>query len=770
MNYSHQHGNYGQYGDQYSTQYYQQHNMPEAFQQVEVVIQQPRYPQPSPTQNAHCLPPPQSHPGVVFHGPPDPQFNHFLSPSPPQQANVENVPPPNLLQAQGSVQAVAKLPTSTDEPSLDYQLLLLSLADEYLAAAHSHGMLAALAKREASAEQYYKLVATALGCIESVLKNWRLQPLKEAQIRLRYAQILFEETENDLDAETTLSKGIELCERNKLLAIKYTMQMLLARVLHRSNPKAALKSIDGMIEDAEAYRHTAYEYAFRFLRATSSISTASQQDLHSSINQLQKIGATARQQGDYVIFAFAAVMESLVHLQSPALDAVDSAQRALASARQLQLNPEIANSPQMLIMMEFVDLCCSLQETNLDQISRKLLNMQQTMDQIVDDLNWQEDGMLYLPVSKRSVNGVQLSNSGLVSERNGKPVLAAKWLVKGDVYALGYLLSTVSVAHKNASDGHKAEKFLEEGLRLVRTNLGSTETVPGSLASSIERSTWRRTLECQFLLEKVFLLCSRSDWASARTALAEADLIGHDLGIRYPPELNCIARYLDGAIHQGTGDLATALSIFQSATFAIPPTTNKTSRNDIKRDTSLLAALNAILIIHLPSHPSHHLLQPLLAKITPFLQNNNTTTTTSSPLLQSAHSLIVSILTGLSPNEGSSDPFSETSTPILRTKQYLGAALATARKIGNAQIISLSLAMMTDKFFRGVVGDQAEKSARASSAMARKSGNTLWTSVCDGMLANSLTIQGKRTEAEKSRDDALRMAESLPVGLQRTEA
>jgi hypothetical protein len=39
--------------------------------------------------------------------------------------------------------------------------------------------------------------------------------------------------------------------------------------------------------------------------------------------------------------------------------------------------------------------------------------------------------------------------------------------------------------------------------------------------------------------------------------------------------------------------------------------------------------------------------------------------------------------------------------------------------------------------------------------------------VCDGMLASSLTIQGKRVEAEKSRDDALRMAESLPVGLQR---
>jgi hypothetical protein len=74
---------------------------------------------------------------------------------------------------------------------------------------------------------------------------------------------------------------------------------------------------------------------------------------------------------------------------------------------------------------------------------------------------------------------------------------------------------------------------------------------------------------------------------------------------------------------------------------------------------------------------------------------------------------------------------------------------------------------MTDKFFRGVVGDQAEKSARASSAMARKSGSMLWTSVCDEMLAESLAIQGKRVEAERAKEDALRVAEKLPVGLQR---
>lgn len=42
----------------------------------------------------------------------------------------------------------------------------------------------------------------------NVAQNWRLQPRVEALVRLRYARILFEETDNDLEAETALSKGV----------------------------------------------------------------------------------------------------------------------------------------------------------------------------------------------------------------------------------------------------------------------------------------------------------------------------------------------------------------------------------------------------------------------------------------------------------------------------------------------------------------------------------------------------------------------------------
>lgn len=41
--------------------------------------------------------------------------------------------------------------------------------------------------------------------------------------------------------------------QNRMLDLKYSMQHLLARMLHKTNPKASLKAVDGMIQDVEAY-------------------------------------------------------------------------------------------------------------------------------------------------------------------------------------------------------------------------------------------------------------------------------------------------------------------------------------------------------------------------------------------------------------------------------------------------------------------------------------------------------------------------------------
>ena len=72
------------------------------------------------------------------------------------------------------------------------------------------------------------------------------------------------------------------------------------------------------------------------------------------------------------------------------------------------------------------------------------------------------------------------------------------------------------------------------------------------------------------------------------------------------------------------------------------------------------------------------------------------------------------------------------------------------------------LNIMSWKFFSGVVGEQAEKSARAGQALAKKSADTLWTCVAAGILAETLEAAGRIEEAAQARSEGELYAEELP--------
>jgi hypothetical protein len=89
----------------------------------------------------------------------------------------------------------------------------MSLAEEFFDAAHVIGPSVSLSRTDQSVQSYEKLIATGLACLDSALRQVRLPPRVEANIRLRYAGVLYEETENYMEAEIALSKGIALCDR-----------------------------------------------------------------------------------------------------------------------------------------------------------------------------------------------------------------------------------------------------------------------------------------------------------------------------------------------------------------------------------------------------------------------------------------------------------------------------------------------------------------------------------------------------------------------------
>ena len=65
------------------------------------------------------------------------------------------------------------------------------------------------------------------------------------------------------------------------------------------------------------------------------------------------------------------------------------------------------------------------------------------------------------------------------------------------------------------------------------------------------------------------------------------------------------------------------------------------------------------------------------------------------------------------------------------------------------------------------MGEQAEKSARAGLTLAKKGGDRLWWSVADGVLGDTLELQGKGAEAEGVRREGREIAGGLAGGLWR---
>ncbi|KAM0107429.1 hypothetical protein ACP6JB_006890 [Aspergillus fumigatus] len=597
------------------------------------------------------------------------------APSPEVQQKMQRQGSKKQVQRQNAPQAVQK-PT---KPPIDYQVLLLSLADEYLKAAYGQGTMVALSRREMEIEEYYKLVATGLGCLEAVLKNWRLQPRMEALI--------------------------DLCERNRMLDLKYSMQHLLARMLHKTNPKASLKAVDGMILDVEAYRHSAWEYAFRFLRVSLSLSTSAHQDSVSALQHLHKISNMANRQGDKAVAAISAVIEALAHLQQgTSSDAIEQAQRAVAVARSHQLNDELRHIPQLSTLVQMVDICCSLLEYDVNQSSQKLKVMQDLMDERLNDPNWRADGSFSIPLSGRSAGPSSIDTGDILQVQNGTLLLSFNWLPQHDLYALCYFLSSITLSAKNSYDGRKAEKFLQEGIRMVK------------------------------------------DWDLANQTLKELRSIAEELGDQLPDTIQRLMEYATGALAQATGDLEAALSIFQSPLLSLSSITSKTARNDPRRDIAILAALNTILILRDPNHPSHSNLPSALALVESFCKAS------PNKYIQAAYYLVCATV--------------QTESTI-QTKQYLQQALQSATAISNSQITCMTLTFMSWKYFRGVVGEQAEKSARAGRAMAKKANDRLWVSVTDEMLAETLERQGKSEEAEGVRDEGHRVMTGLPPALKR---
>jgi hypothetical protein len=180
--------------------------------------------------------------------------------------------------------------------------MLLSAADEYIAAARGMGALVVRDRREADIRQYYKLMATGMGCMDTVLREFNMLPRDEAKLRLRYASLLVEETDNTAEIDEVLSKQISLCGRCRLQDLKYASLHLQARYQFKTNHRAALKALEKPIAEAETFQHIAWVYAFRFLKVSLALQIPGRLEAVPALQQLHAILAHAEKRGDRAVY------------------------------------------------------------------------------------------------------------------------------------------------------------------------------------------------------------------------------------------------------------------------------------------------------------------------------------------------------------------------------------------------------------------------------------------------------------------------------------
>jgi hypothetical protein len=257
-----------------------------------------------------------------------------------------------------------------------------------------------------------------------------------------------------------------------------------------------------------------------------------------------------------------------------------------------------------------------------------------------------------------------------------------------------------------------------------------------SLPAAAEQAAWESQLACYVNILIGLQAASLSDWSKVKRCLE----ITKDLSDS-SDTLSLLQLYLSGVYEQGIANLDKALSIFQDRRFNLEVVTQPIARTtNITYELSVLAALNRIWIMQAPMNRNEAKTAELVESLRPLCEESS-----DIEIRTAFHLVLAAIQT-------------EPALSINQVKRHIQQSLQGAQQTANTQCLSIALNIMRYRLFENVVGEQALKSARAGAAQAKKSGNLLWMSVADGMLAQSFEMQGILDEARATKENGIRLA------------
>lgn len=526
------------------------------------------------------------------------------------------------------------------------------------------------------------------------------------------------------------------------------MQHLSARALFKTKPKVAIKTLDGLIPNVQAYGHTPWVYAMRLLRVSFTFQAGiTNQDLASAIQNLKSISQLAAEDDDGAISLISATYEALLHLRSMSSSCVEDAQRAIAAAKSLQFHPLAQSLKQIWTFLECIEVICYLMEGNAAKAAQKAEALAPVMDQMRASPRKNDDGMLFVPLAG-SPRALTESTCGIFQRQEGRDHLVFRWITERDLWTFCYLLNAIAAQTRAAVEA-KAEAYVQQGLKIMKENLSDStlhteQRLPksSSLSSTVERLDWWYNLRWFFQIYMVINACSRSEWSSAQDQLSHAIECPHVSSINGVESRNKWQTLLQAAIFQGQGQTEAALRLYNAGILSLP-STHRT--HDVEADLAVLAVLNQVLITIDPSHPQHLLAISQHANVTPMLEAH------PNKSLRAAHDLLRAVL--------------NPSDKVTDSKRHLQNCLKAARDINNAQLVSISLSLMCTMFFKDQVGEQAKSAVKSARTLANRSKSKLWSAVTAGLQEGTAMVHGDVATADMAKADLQRLVETLPEGI-----
>lgn len=618
--------------------------------------------------------------------------------------------------------------------------MLLSAADEYINAARAIGASIARDHNENTLAQYRKLMSTGMGCMHAVLRDFSMAPRDEAKLRLRYASLLIEETDNTTEIDEVISKQIALCGRSRLNDLKYASMHLQARYQFKTNHRAALKALEKPIEEAETFEHIAWVYAFRFLKVSLALQVSGRAESVSALQQLHAILAHAERRHDRAVYVACNALEAMVHLRSAATDRLEQAQRAIASARSLQLQVSAKQLGSFGTLIDLIDIACGIQSGGPDAQKSNAL-IQSILDPKNDPLR-SETGFFTVLIERSFGGGLTFDTGGIFRKNSdGKDELVFAWLPSESFKALCF--------HMCALDQNIHEKgfsYIKEAHQRSRALLKarSQQSIPVTLA--VAELDWVRMLDWHSMFTYGLIATFREEHAIAGEVLTvlkkKTNRSPFDNEAIYAGSL----RYLAATIDQKKGALSSANDSYCSEHLRLP---DRGSALHMKTETNILAALNRLLIIRSPSHVQNGEVVALLAQLQAFCENH------PNQYIRTAYRLVNAMST----------PESSINRQKTLMQGAVNAAHGIFRSTQNRELVIMALSYFTMAFFVDQVGEKSIQAVRATRQNAQLQRNPLWKAVAAGLCMHTYQQNGLLAEAQASQQDFEKVRHQLPLAL-----